>query len=73
MHDTARAAIPNQQYGLLNTDEAAAILGVTPRTLEVWRCTKRHQIPFLKIGRLIRYRRSDLERWLASRLIGAPE
>lgn len=58
---------------LLTTDEAATILGVTPRTLEVWRCTKRHQIPFLKVGRLIRYRRDDLDRWLASRLVDASE
>lgn len=71
-HDSKKAD-RSSQNDLLSTDEAAETLGVTARTLEVWRCTKRHQIPFLKIGRLIRYRRGDLERWLNSRLVNAPK
>jgi excisionase family DNA binding protein len=54
---------------LLSTVEAAAYLGLTPHALEVWRCTGRHQIPFIKVGRLVRYRQNDLDRWLESRLV----
>ena len=53
---------------LLDDKSAAAILDVSPGTLSVWRSTGRYGIPFLKIGRLVRYRRSDLEAWLESRV-----
>ncbi len=52
---------------LLTSLEAAAVLNVKPDTLLVWRCTKRYKIPYIKVGRLVRYRRSDLEAWLESR------
>lgn len=55
---------------LLDTPQAAAVLGAEPSTLEVWRCTKRHIIPYIKIGRLVRYRRSALLKFLESRTIG---
>ena len=47
--------------------QAADFLGVTVGTLEVWRSTGRHAIPFVKIGRNIRYKISDLEKFLTSR------
>lgn len=50
---------------------AAEYIGVTPRTLEVWRCTKRYQIPFIKVGRLVKYRKSALDAFLESRTVGA--
>jgi excisionase family DNA binding protein len=56
---------------ILNNDDAAKYIGVTPRTLEVWRCTKRYQIPFIKVGRLVKYRKSALDAFLDSRTIGA--
>jgi hypothetical protein len=46
--------------GLLNDKEAAAALSVTPGTLGVWRSTGRYQLPFVKIGRLTKYRVKDL-------------
>jgi len=55
---------------LINTEQAAAYLGVTARTLEVWRCTKRHSIPYIKVGRLVKYRKTELDRWLARQTIG---
>jgi excisionase family DNA binding protein len=57
---------------LVGTEDAAQYPGVTPRTLEVWRCTKRHMIPYVKVGRLVRYRRADLDEWLNSRVVDAP-
>ena len=53
--------------------EAAAYIGVTPGTLEVWRCRNRYRIPYLRIGRHIRYRRADLDKWLDSRRVGDAE
>lgn len=62
-------AITKTQSNLLDTGPAADYLGVTPRTLEVWRCVKRHAIPYIKVGRLVKYRQSDLDAWLESRTI----
>ena len=52
---------------LLDDQQAAKILGVTPGTLSVWRSTGRYRLPFVKVGHKVRYRRGDLEAWLASR------
>ncbi len=52
---------------LLTPPEAAAFLGVTENTLSVWRCVGRYEIPFVKIGSLVRYKRTDLEAWIKSR------
>lgn len=57
------------QSDFLSTTDAAQFLGVSVGTLEVWRCRKRYAIPFIKVGRLVRYRRSALERWLESRTV----
>ena len=46
------------------------MLGVTPRTLEVWRCTKRQPLPYVKVGRLVKYRRSDLDAFIARQVVG---
>ncbi|WP_071601331.1 helix-turn-helix domain-containing protein [Dickeya chrysanthemi] len=43
------------------TDKQAAIaLGVKPSTLAVWRSTGRYNLPYVKVGRLVRYRIRDL-------------
>lgn len=52
---------------LLDDHAAAAYLDVAPGTLSVWRSTGRYALPFLKIGRKVRYRRADLDAWLAAR------
>ena len=49
---------------LLTNEEAAAYLGLKPGTLDVWRSTKRYSLPYIKVGRLVRYRKSDLDRFL---------
>lgn len=55
----------------LSCEQAADYLQVSVRTLDVWRCTRRYPIPFVKIGSRVRYRRADLDAWLASRTHGA--
>jgi excisionase family DNA binding protein len=58
---------PAVSGGLLTTEAAAAYLGCSPATLNTWRSTGAVCVPFVRIGALVRYRRSDLEAWLASR------
>ena len=52
---------------LLDEKQAAALLHVTPGTLAVWRSTGRYSLRFVKVGRNVRYRLSDLNAWLESR------
>jgi excisionase family DNA binding protein len=56
---------------LLTTLEAAAIIGCTPDTLTTWRCTRAVKVPYVKIGRLVRYRRSDIDAYLDGHTVGA--
>lgn len=51
--------------------ESALFLGVKPTTLQIWRCTKRYPLPFIKVGRLVRYRQSALDAFLTARTQGA--
>lgn len=52
---------------LLDEAQAAEILTVAKGTLGVWRSTGRYALPFVKVGRRVRYRRADLEAWLEKR------
>lgn len=49
---------------LLTTSEAANVLGLPPQTLVNWRCTGRYPLPYIRVGRLIRYRTADLNEWI---------
>jgi len=53
---------------LLNMDEAASLLNIKKST--VYSLVMRREIPVVKIGRLSRFRRQDLDRWIESRLRG---
>ena len=50
---------------LYSPEEAAEYLGVVENTLSVWRSTGRYNLPYIKVGRLVRYRLSDLQAFLA--------
>ena len=65
MTDSARTRTEKDK--LVGEEEAAKILGVTPGTLQVWRSTGRYGIPFVKVGRLVKYRISGLDNWIESR------
>jgi excisionase family DNA binding protein len=54
---------------LLTRTEAAAYLGVSKGTLEVWACTKRYALPYVKIGRLVKYRLCDLQAFVVARTV----
>jgi len=54
---------------LLTTDEVAALTGLSPETLAQWRWLKK-EIPFVRLGnKCVRYRESDIDAWLAKRLV----
>lgn len=47
--------------------ETAQKLGVSVNTLAVWRSTKRHGLPYVKVGGKVYYRQRDLDDWLKAR------
>lgn len=51
---------------LLSPIEVSEYIGVPVTTLAVWRCTGRVRLPFVKVGRGVRYRREDIEAFLAN-------
>ena len=51
----------------LTTKQTSEYLQITVGTLAVWRTNKTYNLPYLKCGGRIRYRKSDLDAWLASR------
>lgn len=56
---------------LLTPSQVAEYLGISTETLNVWRSTKRYNLPYIKAGRLVRYRIEDVEAFITSRLQGA--
>ena len=50
---------------LLTRKQAADFLGVKEATLAHWKCTGRYNLSSVKIGRLVKYRISDLEQFIA--------
>jgi len=64
---TLQSTILSSQQFLLDEKAAAQLIDVAPGTLSVWRSTGRYQLPFVKIGRNVRYRRTDLTDWLERR------
>ncbi|MEE3323554.1 MAG: helix-turn-helix domain-containing protein [Pseudomonadota bacterium] len=55
---------------LMTSHDVSKILGVSVGTLAVWRTTKRYNLPYVKSGRLIRYRQEDVQAFIESRLCG---
>lgn len=53
---------------VMDRKRAAKYLGYSPGTLAVWHCIKRYDLPLIKIGRSVRYRKSDLDKFLEDRL-----
>ena len=54
----------NSIQKLVSEKEACEILGCKPNTLAVWRTNRRYSLPFYKIGRLVKYKISDLEKFI---------
>ena len=54
---------------LLDERTAAAALDLKPQTLAVWRASGRYALPFVRVGRSVRYRAADLQKFLESRTV----
>lgn len=58
-------SITNFPSERLTREEAAEYLGLdSPRTLANWAWSGRHGIPYVRIGRKIFYRKSDLDAFI---------
>ena len=59
--------------GLLDKRQAAKLIGIHERTLDLWQNQRR--IPFIKLGAgrraLVRFRRADLESFLETHRVAA--
>lgn len=52
---------------LLTPDQAATALNTEPSTLQVWRSTRRYDLPYVKIGGRVMYRLSAINTFIDSR------
>lgn len=50
----------------MSRKEAAAYLGVSEITLAIWKSTGRYNLRVYKIGRLAKYKKADLDAFIAS-------
>jgi predicted DNA-binding transcriptional regulator AlpA len=64
-----RATITAQESPFIDEKRLCADLGISSVTATKWRANAAGP-PFIKVGRLVRYRRADVEAWLLSRTIG---
>lgn len=56
---------------LLTPTQASEVLGISVQTLAIWRCNKRYELPYVKVGRYVRYRTSDLSEFINSHTVVA--
>lgn len=51
---------------LLTREKAAEYLGIATSTLANWACTKKFNLPYFRVGRSVRYKKSDLDAFVLS-------
>ena len=51
---------------LLNEHQVAKILNISVRTLQKWRHESKKNLPYVKIGKLVRYRIEDIQKYIDS-------
>lgn len=62
------ASVPFVPEPLLDSDQAAAIMRIHPKTLQ--RYARQGQIRGFQLGTMWRFRASDIERWIDERMAG---
>ena len=60
-------SIHNNTEGTWGNEQAAEYLGCTPKTLRVW--VSQRRVPFIKVGRLTRFRQKDLDEYLEQNFV----
>lgn len=68
--DGQQTNMPPENETLKTRPSAAHFLNVKTQTLAVWACTKRYPLPYIKVGRRVMYRQSDLDAFIESNLVG---
>ncbi len=68
MRNVDRKQEPRHSRDRLSNEQAAEYLGLKAATLNKWRVYGEGP-PFIKVGRLIQYRKTDLDDYLSSRLV----
>ena len=61
---------PHQSDDLMGVAELAKYLGDVSKDW-IYQRTANNEIPFVKIGHLIKFRRSDIDRWLSAQVVPA--
>jgi hypothetical protein len=67
----ARLAARDSSPRLFDNIDAAPVIGVEPTTLGNPHWRRKHGVPFVKIGRLVRYNIEDLRHWVEARRVGS--
>jgi predicted DNA-binding transcriptional regulator AlpA len=55
--------------GMIDSIEAAALLGIAEPTLRQWRSEQRDQPVYYKTGGRVRYKVRDIESWIARQAV----
>lgn len=63
----AEQTVTEFSESLFRPTDLGELLGVPVATLANWRCAGKGP-PFLKVGRHVRYRRRDVDKWIADRV-----
>jgi hypothetical protein len=58
---------------LLDSKQAAEFLNLSPDTLAVWRCTRRYDLPYVKVGHSVAYDLRDLLAFIERRKVHRKE
>ena len=58
------------ELNLISPKHTAVRLGIAVQTLSIWRTTKRYDLPYVKVGRKVMYRLTDIEAFIAARMRG---
>ncbi|MGD9152286.1 MAG: helix-turn-helix domain-containing protein [Gammaproteobacteria bacterium] len=61
--------LPSNQIRLLTAKEVAEQLGIKEDTLQAWRSNKRYNLPYVKIGRYVRYNPEAVVKFIQERTI----
>jgi len=67
--NVSQMANKTNQDPLFSRQEAAQYLGLSTKTLATWASTGRQNLPMVKIGSRAKYRKSDLDAFIAANAV----
>lgn len=59
----------NPSSGLLNNEQAACYLGISPNTLNGWRSQRFQEISYIKVGHRVYYKKEALDQYLEANTV----